>query len=239
MWNRECAVGTPGIGKTTVTTVLIQMLLKKIIRLRLKKKHEIKQEDEEDIERTKRGRWNGGEETGGKWRKRTAGSKEEKEDWTWYRGLHYSVQRQESVVLRIQTHRRRQSFLRTGLPRTRWCRQWRKSSTYYIVDPGKTKDTCDPHEDFQAKVIIVSLPDHRHWGETEFLKEKDPVAGILLYYPVWTLDERNTAGSEIERGFTRQLIIERYRQFGGVPGRVFWSPFKSEICFANSKRGDQ
>jgi hypothetical protein len=43
------------------------------------------------------------------------------------------------------------------------------SSTYYVVDPGKTKDSCDPVEDFEPKVIIVSSPDECHWGGNSFV----------------------------------------------------------------------
>ena len=36
--------------------------------------------------------------------------------------------------------------------------------TYYIVDPGRSKDNCDPPANFQAKVILVPSPDARRPG---------------------------------------------------------------------------
>ena len=41
-------------------------------------------------------------------------------------------------------------------------------STYYIVDPGNTKDDCNPPVEFLGKVIIVTSPDDGHWGGTSF-----------------------------------------------------------------------
>jgi hypothetical protein len=36
--------------------------------------------------------------------------------------------------------------------------------TYYIVDPEKTKDNCDPSNTFAPKVMFVTSPDKGHWG---------------------------------------------------------------------------
>jgi DUF1365 family protein len=42
-------------------------------------------------------------------------------------------------------------------------------STYYVVDPGQKKDSCNPLRDFKGKVIIVSSPDDGHWvGRLKF-----------------------------------------------------------------------
>lgn len=39
-----------------------------------------------------------------------------------------------------------------------------KPSVYYVVDPGLTKDSCNPNIDFKGKVIIIASPDDGHWG---------------------------------------------------------------------------
>ena len=36
-------------------------------------------------------------------------------------------------------------------------------STYYMVDPGTTKDSCLPIPYFKPKFILVTSPDERHW----------------------------------------------------------------------------
>ena len=42
--------------------------------------------------------------------------------------------------------------------------------TYYLVDPGKNKSSCDPDPMVAARVIIVASPDERHWGGSAFTK---------------------------------------------------------------------
>jgi hypothetical protein len=110
---RVCVVGTPGIGKTTATPILIRMLLKKehtvVYLIRTANKsgwyYEFTPNKESDTTTTKL------------FRERKVG-----EDIA---SLFYS-------------------------------------STYYVVDPGKTKDSCDPEDTFKAKVILVSSPDECH-----------------------------------------------------------------------------
>jgi hypothetical protein len=54
-------------------------------------------------------------------------------------------------------------------------------STYYVVDPGMTDDSsCNPDDTFQAKVIIVSSPDSKHWGRGEFSKRRGNICGFFL-----------------------------------------------------------
>lgn len=60
---------------------------------------------------------------------------------------------------------------------------------YFIVDPGKTKDSCGPLDGFDPKTIFVSSPDEGHWGGSEFEKARHDVSGEFRYFPVWTLEE--------------------------------------------------
>jgi hypothetical protein len=108
----------------------------------------------------------------------------------------------------------------------------RLTDTYYIVDPGATKDTCNPEPSFQPHVIIVSSPDERHWGKSEFLKDRGRNKGFFLFYPMWTLDEMKQAAPylneimlDAENGIDERLsddeIEDNYFLFGGVPSLVF------------------
>ena len=47
-----------------------------------------------------------------------------------------------------------------------------QTSTYYIVDPGNTKDNYNPPDFFQGQVIIVASPDEGHWGGSYFLSRR-------------------------------------------------------------------
>jgi hypothetical protein len=95
-------------------------------------------------------------------------------------------------------------------------------STYYIVDPGKTKDSCDPPDDFLPKSILVTSPDEGHWGSA-FDKRRDNVLGCFKIYPVWSLEELVLARKEFEGELAEDVIKERYRIFGGVPRSIFAS----------------
>ena len=57
-------------------------------------------------------------------------------------------------------------------------------SAYYVVGPGKSKVSCDPKEDFEARVIIISSPNDSHWGGGEFRKLRGGQRGIFHYYDV-------------------------------------------------------
>jgi hypothetical protein len=102
----------------------------------------------------------------------------------------------------------------------------RDQLTYYIVDPGKTKNSCNPSNTFAPKVILVTSPDVRHWGESEFEKERDDVDGCFKIYPTWTLEELIIARNEFKGKLAVEVINERYRLFGGVPRNIFVSEKK-------------
>jgi hypothetical protein len=64
--------------------------------------------------------------------------------------------------------------------------------SFYIVNPGKTNDSSDP-DAIEAKLIIVTSPNSKHWGGSSFAKENDDLqnqaGGLFVYYPIWSLDE--------------------------------------------------
>jgi Retrotransposon hot spot protein len=107
------------------------------------------------------------------------------------------------------------------------------NSIYYIVDPGKTKDSCDPNEVFRGKVIIVASPDERHWGKSEFEKSRlgyKRQSGSFRYFPVWTLEEILAAAHYFPKAGNASLpddeIIERFNVVGGVPRLIFEKSIK-------------
>ena len=96
-------------------------------------------------------------------------------------------------------------------------------STFHIVDPGNTKDSCNLSLGFQPNFMIVASTEEDHWGGRGFSKQRDSVAGVMRYYPMWDLEELPSARQYFP--FGKQLSDEdvetRFRQFGGVPGHVF------------------
>jgi hypothetical protein len=94
-------------------------------------------------------------------------------------------------------------------------------TVYYIVDPGKTKNCCDPPTDFLPKVIIVASPNPLHWGEGDFTKQRGTVKGIMRFYPVWSDHELACAQKTIAPDMTEKTVLDRFYMFGGVPRHVF------------------
>ena len=62
-------------------------------------------------------------------------------------------------------------------------------STYYVVDPGETKNSGNPMAGFMPRVIIISSLDDKHWGRGEFQMHRAKKTGVFRYYPLWTLTE--------------------------------------------------
>jgi hypothetical protein len=93
------------------------------------------------------------------------------------------------------------------------------SSSYFIVDPGKTKDSCDPEDTFKPKVIIVSSPESKHWGGSSAGKGRDPAPATAtkMHYPLWTKEELISAMNVLEPKMKKSTFEERFRIFGGVP----------------------
>ena len=169
---RVCAVGSPGIGKTTCTPVLIRMLLKRqatVVYL-------IRSVKETDF---------------------------------YYE---FIPNANGSVTANVYPEKEGESNIES----------LKSESTYYVVDPGETKDTCNPSITFQAKVIIVASPDTRHWGDSEFLKGRWPVQGFFRFFPVWELSELLAARTFFPVSIAEEEVVsKRYSELGGVPRYIF------------------
>jgi hypothetical protein len=170
---RVCAVGTPGIGKTTCTPFLIRMLLmvNKTVVYHMRAP-------------------------------RDAG---------WMYEFIPGSNDGDPVTANVYPE---QAF-KSGVP------SLREPSTFYVVDPGKTTDSCDPSSLFRPKVIIVASPDSKHWGANEFRKERADLEGVIKVYPVWELEELLQARQFFRRKMTIEEIEKRYLQVGGVPRHIF------------------
>lgn len=101
-----------------------------------------------------------------------------------------------------------------------------QKDTYYFVDPGQTKTSCNPSKMVAARVIIVASPDERHWGGSSFEKDdQQGLGGFLRYFPPWSLAQL-TAGSTALLGVQFEddnevHVAELYSVFGGIPRQVF------------------
>ena len=96
-------------------------------------------------------------------------------------------------------------------------------SMYCVVDPGKTEDSCNPSTNYQGKVIIITQPNEKNWGMSEFRKKRDSVKGLFLFLPVWTLQELLNAKQYFDKKnrIDDETIISRYEAVGGVPPHIF------------------
>jgi Retrotransposon hot spot protein len=184
--SRVCAVGTPGIGKTTSTCILIRLLLQQqktiIYHVRTKEKN----------------------------------------------GFVYMFTRTTEGSVDVKVIQEKDfNILDENINQT---------STYYIVDPGNTKDDCNPPANFIGKVIIVASPDEGHWGVSEFFKDRGSNSGgMLQFLPVWNLQELIESSSVlgtingVSLGLTNQDIKSRFERFGGVPRYVFASKERYDV----------
>jgi hypothetical protein len=110
------------------------------------------------------------------------------------------------------------------------------TSTYYIVNPGETTDSCDP-EGFQAKVLIVaSSDDEGHWGGSSFTNRLDTREGVFQYYPMWSEEELLAVKDILRPDMDEEAFFERLRQFGNVPGRIFCSDAEAKKFLDDQKR---
>lgn len=101
---------------------------------------------------------------------------------------------------------------------------------YYLVDPGKTKTSCDPAPMVAARVIIVASPDERHWGGSAFAKtDQTGLGGYFMYFPNWSLHQLEAASNELSGvQFQNGQVAELYSVFGGVPRQVFFPALKDQ-----------
>ena len=175
---RVCAVGTPGIGKTTSTCILIRLLLQQ--------QHTVLYHV-----RTK-----------------------EKEGVVYL----FTPQAGSTTAIDVQVEGERKF--------NRLDSKYNNETIYYVVDPGKTKDDCDPPNAFLGKVIIVASPDEGHWGGSNFKKDRNGMSGIFLYYPVWEVHELIAARKFLGSNLSEDDIKDRYEKVGGVPRHIFQNEVK-------------
>lgn len=116
------------------------------------------------------------------------------------------------------------------------------ADTYYIVDPGLTKTSCNPSGLVQAFVIIVAFPDDRHWGGNSFTKRAPGYkGGMYRYFPPWTLAQLVAAGPLLSSRTvlsSRDEIPKNFEVFGGIPWNVFAASRVAEENKKNLHRKD-
>jgi len=100
--------------------------------------------------------------------------------------------------------------------------------TYYLVDPGETKTSCDPAPMVAARVIIIASPDESHWGGSAFEKnDQTSLGGYFLYFPSWNLPQLEAGCNELSGvQFQNGQVAALYAVFGGVPRHVFFPALK-------------
>lgn len=86
--------------------------------------------------------------------------------------------------------------------------------TYCIMDPCRSERSCNPASDLQAKVIIVSSPNSKHWGGEGFRKSIGPnTSGVFRYMPDWSLNEVKVAHEQLGKNsepITLDVLIQRF-----------------------------
>ena len=99
--------------------------------------------------------------------------------------------------------------------------------TYYVVDPCRSERSCNPGLDFQAKVIIVSSPNSKHWGGDGFSKSNGPnTSGVFKYMPSWSLEEVKVAREQLcknSKHVSEDELSERFNVVDGVVRHLFSS----------------
>jgi hypothetical protein len=112
----------------------------------------------------------------------------------------------------------------------------RMPSTYFIVDPGVTMDSCNPIDLFQPKVIIVASLCDGHWGGSKFYAPRQGLTRTFKYYPTWSRKELEDAALVLRPDLNQSLVHERFAAFGGVPGSVFASDRVTRHLIADQDR---
>lgn len=105
--------------------------------------------------------------------------------------------------------------------------------TYYVVDPGVTKTSCNPGPFVVSRVIIVASPDERHWGGSGFMKDTNTglLGGEIRYFPAWTLPELQAASAKLSNvQFENGQVAELHSIFGGIPRQVFAPSRQARNC---------
>jgi hypothetical protein len=166
-----CAVGSPGIGKTTTTPLLIRMLLEQNFTVVY------------------------------------SVVTERKNGWA----FEFSKKSDGSIETRVCQEKDVENL-----------KSLKRGDCCYVVDPGTTKGNCNLPSNTIAKVIIVSSADSRNWGGADFTKRRGKNCGAFKYLPLWSLQELRDARAYLgDERITEDMVLERYREFGGVPRHIF------------------
>ena len=124
----------------------------------------------------------------------------------------------------------------TKIPETTLSLQ--NKDAYCILDPGKTKVSCNRDKDFQAHFIMAASNDECHWGSNEFTKTQ--VHGVpsskCVYYAPWTeaaiLSAKNCIGLA---QFSDNKVLECHQAAGGsVHAIMEFDPLRYEISVNNA-----
>ena len=173
---RVCALGTPGIGKTWTTPLLLRMLLlQRSTVVYIRRSNNCKSCYFEFV----------------------------------------PTPEEEPLEVTVNVYPETPIYLDCKIP------SLSNTSTYFVVDPGKTQENCDPDETFQARVIIISSPNEKNWGGKNFFKRNSEQVGTFRYYPLWNLSELLCGLGHLSSTLSPQQLVERYRQVGGTPRHLF------------------
>jgi hypothetical protein len=74
---------------------------------------------------------------------------------------------------------------------------------------------------YHGRFILVASPDARHWGGSEYKKQRKSIFGSFRFFPLWSLTELLAARPYIRNDFSDDDVHQRYYLFGGVPRNVF------------------
>jgi hypothetical protein len=186
--NRVCALGTPGIGKSFSTCILIRLLLQAKKNVAYHYRY-----DNPNEPNPKKNRF-----------------------------VYIFTSSSTSALNNIEVN----VIAETDFDRSD--KRVDNDSIYYIIDPGQSKNSCNPDELFSGKVIIVASPDECHWGAREFIKHRngyETKGGTFRYFPVWNLEEILAAAqyfpTEGNIILSDNDIVQRFGVVGGVPRLIF------------------
>lgn len=105
-----------------------------------------------------------------------------------------------------------------------------KSDTLYIIDGG----TSEPQLS-KCTTLFISSPSSKSYKE--FVKQK---SALEWFFPVWTLDELKTCRRYCYPDLSIDVLLERYRIYGGVARFVFNTdsdPMDGALADADAVKG--
>jgi hypothetical protein len=96
-------------------------------------------------------------------------------------------------------------------------------NTFYLVDPGKTRDDCTPSDTFLVNMILNAAADDRHWGGPEFRKRRTShrAQGRILTFPMMTKAQIFQARTLFLNYPDEETLEKRHHNFGNIPRFLF------------------